>query len=339
MSAERSHHPLGYSKLDKLNACLHFAGKPVGKAAKRGTDKHDLVEGHIKGTEVSFDPYIISAANRIKGYVPEILSVEEKLPLALDFEEVSYGYADYVGRDSAHGLVVVDLKTGSQPASSYRLQLTALAYAAMEVYGDTSCKCVLVYADSEDDFSFEVTRDEAEEEIKALWERISNKENEAPTENSYCGWCANKAHCPVFTKPIKSLVAMDEAAEIAAAGFSKEAILASPETASRFWGAYKKFVTLVEEWEVDGQMKAWIAEGKEVPGYKLQTRKGRQSVDSEAVLLKVVSKIGQAKASKFITISASSLQKEWASFTTEPLPVEIIDGEATVSLVAAKGGK
>jgi len=339
MSAERSHHALGYSKLDKLNACLHFAGKPVGKAAKRGTDKHDLVEGHIKGTEVSYDPYIISAANRIKGYVPEILSVEEKLPLVIDFDEVSYGYADYVGRDDAHGLVVVDLKTGSQPASSYRLQLTALALAAMDVYGDTSCKCVLVYADSEDDFSFEVTREEAEEEIKALWTRIENKENEAPAENSYCGWCANKEHCPVFTKPIKSLLAIDEAAEIQASGFSKEAILANPETASRFWGAYKKFTSLVEEWEVDGKLKQWIAQGETIPGYKVQTRKGRQSVDTESVLREVVGKIGHKKAASFVTISATSLVKEWAAFTSEPLPVEIIEGEVSVSLVAAKGGK
>ena len=132
---------------------------------------------------------------------------------------------------------------------------------------------------------------------------------------------------------------MDEAQAIKEAGFSKEAILANPETASRFWSAYKKFTSLVEEWEVDEKLKGWIAVGETTPGWKTQTRKGRQSVDSEAVLREVVGKIGHAKASGFVTIKVTDLVKTWGAFTTEPLPVEIIEGEPTTVLVAEKGGK
>lgn len=339
MSAERPHHELGYSRWDKLNACLHFTGKPAGKAAKRGTDIHDEVEQIIKGGEAK-SPLALSAANRIQKHVPTILSVEEQLPIIDDeFNEVAFGYADYVGKSEDGILTVVDLKTGSQPPESYRLQLTGLAFAAMEEYEADSCRCVLVYADSEDDFVFEVTKREAKETAWDLITRYQNKGYEAPQENSYCNWCANREHCPVWVKPVTALVAMDEAAAIKEAGFSREAILANPETASRFWGAYKKFTSLVEDWGVDEKLKEWIAEGQNVSGYKIQNRKGRQSVDAEAVLREVVGKIGHAKASKFLTVSASALQKEWSAFTTEPLPVEIVEGEATVSLVAAKGGK
>lgn len=339
MSNERPHHELGYSRWDKLAACLHFKGKPVGKAAKRGTDIHAEVEKVILGGHTENETAAM-AAQRIRGYLKNVLSVEEQLAIQDEsFNEVAYGYADYVGLDEDGTLTVVDLKTGIQPPESYRLQLTGLAYAAMEQYEKTHCKCVLVYADSDDDAVFEITLEEAAE---ASWDLINlykAKQDTAPQENDYCSWCANRETCPVWVKPIKTLVAMDEAAEIAAAGFSKEAILANPETASRFWSAYKKFTSLVEDWGVDEKIKGWIAEGQTVPGWKTQNRKGRQSVDSEAVLREVVGKIGQAKAAKFITIKVPDLIKTWEGFTSEPLPVEIIEGEATVSLVAAKGGK
>jgi len=345
MSAERPHHELGYSRWDKLapesiggSGCLHFKGKPAGKAAKRGTNIHDEVQKIMEGG-FSDNPVAIAAAARVKGCFDEITSIEEKLVIQDDnFDEVAFGYADYIGWDREQ-LVVADLKTGSQPPDSYRLQLTGLAYAAMEEYGAKSCRCILVYADSEETPHFEVTYTEAKEASMELIAAYKNRENEAPSENSYCGWCANKAHCPVFQKPIRSLLAIDEAADIAAAGFSKEAILANPETASRFWGAYKKFVTLVEEWEVDGQMKAWITAGETVPGYKIQTRKGRQLVDTESVLREVVGKIGHKKAASFVTIKVTDLVKTWEGFTTEPLPVQITEGEPTTVLVAAKGGK
>ena len=339
MSAERPHHELGYSRWDKLNACLHFTGKPAGKAAKRGTDIHDEVEQIIKGGEAK-SPLALSAANRIKAHVPTILSVEEQLPIIDEsFNEVAFGYADYVGKSEDGILTVVDLKTGSQPPEGYRLQLTGLAYAAMEEYEADSCRCVLVYADSDDDFVFEITKEEAKETAWDLITRYNNKGNEAPQECSYCNWCANKAHCPVYTKPVSALLAIDEAEAIKEAGFSKEAILGNPVAASKFWSAYKKFTSLVEDWGVDERIKDWLSAGETVPGFKLQTRKGRQSVDAEAVLREVVGKIGHAKASKFLTVSVSSLQKEWTEFTSEPLPVEIAEGEPTISLVAAKGGK
>lgn len=338
MSNERPHHELGYSRWDKLNECLHFLGKGGGKAANRGTDKHGATQGHIEGTKPSTDPYIISAANRIKKHAPKILSVEEQLPIIdEEFNEVAFGYADYVGMDGDQ-LVVVDLKTGSQPPESYRLQLTGLAYAAMEEYEADSCRCVLVYADSDEDFVFEITKDEAKEIAWGLITRYNNKGFEAPKENSYCTWCKNKSTCPVYVTPTKGVVAMPEAKEIKDAVFSRDAVLANPENASRFWSAYKKFTALVEDWGVDEKLKEWIAAGEVVPGFKLQTRKGRQSVDTEAVLRDVVGKIGHVRAAKFLSVSASSLQKEWTAFTSEPLPVEIVDGEPTTSMVAAKGG-
>ena len=348
-NAERSHHENGFSKLDKFDACLHFKGKPVGKAAKRGTDIHDRVEAVLRLYRDSLppNPYHFGdsleekAAKRIVDNLDCILSIEEKLSLiGDDFEELAYGYADYIGKDKMGTLTVVDLKTGSQPPESYRLQLTALAVAAMEQYNETKAKCVLVYADSDDEFSFDVELgDEDCESVYLLYSALAKKAERPPRENDFCNWCANREHCPVWVKPVKTLLAIDEAAEIQAAGFSKEAILANPETASRFWSAYKKFTSLVEDWGVDEKLKGWIAEGQSVPSWKTQTRKGRQSVDTEKVLNLILPKIGTAKASKFITIKTTDLIKAWGNFTTEPLPVEIVEGEETTALVAVKGGK
>ena len=181
--------------------------------------------------------------------------------------------------------------------------------------------------------------DEDCESVYLLYSALAKKAERPPRENDFCNWCANREHCPVWVKPVKTLLAIDEAAEIQAAGFSKEAILANPETASRFWSAYKKFTSLVEDWGVDEKLKGWIAEGQSVPNWKTQTRKGRQSVDTEKVLNLILPKIGTAKAAKFLSVKTTDLVKAWGNFTTEPLPVEIVEGEETTALVAVKGGK
>jgi CRISPR/Cas system-associated exonuclease Cas4 (RecB family) len=339
MTQEREHHPFGFSRLDKLSHCLHFEGKPAGKPAARGTDIHTDIEAVVKGEKSPSSVSIELSAARVKTWLPTILSIEDKFSLlGRNFEELTFGYPDYIGEDEEGNLVVLDIKSGSQPPESYRLQLTAIALAAMDEYEQESCKCVLVYTDSGEDYAFDVTYAEAQEAIYPLFERIANHHNEPPQENDFCNWCAKKSTCPVWVTPAQSVAVMEESS-LDLPTFSKEWILASPENAAKFWTAYKKFTGLVESWEVDDKIKAWLGEGKAVPGWKTQTRKGRQSVDTDKVLSLVVPEIGLAHSSKFLTVKPKELQETWAKFTSNPLPVEITEGESTVSLVAAKGGK
>lgn len=340
MSAERPHHELGYSRWDKLNECLHFKGKPVGEAAKRGTDHHDATEGHIRfilnvdGGVQSFDENIIRTAKRILSYFidQEVDYIEPKLSIQDDeFNEVAFGYADYIGAGSGYQLVVLDLKTGSQPPESYRLQLTGLAYAAMEKYDHTDCKCVLVYADSDEDFVFEITLEEAKEVAWGLINRVKAKA-EGPKENQFCTWCAKRMECPVWTLPAAEAITPVREKLL----FTQDDALERPEA---YMDAFKKLEGIYESWGIKEALKAKLDAGIPVPGWKQQTRKGTASVASvEEVLLNVLPAIGFAKGADFLKVDAAKLQKAWASFTSNPLPVDIIVGEGTTALVQDKKG-
>jgi hypothetical protein len=286
----------------------------------------------MEGGVESFDINIIRAAKRILAHISKVLSIEEQLPIVDDeFSEVAFGYADYVGRDEEGNLVVVDLKTGSQPAESYRLQLTGLAYAAMEQYEETQCKCVLVYSDSDEDFAFEITLDEAKETSWGLITRFKAKA-ENPQECSYCGWCAKRKECPVWVMPARETITLAEQK----LDFTQEDALVRPEA---YMDAFKKLEGIFEDWGIKEALKAKLEAGTAVPGWKLQTRKGAASVASvEEVLNHVVKELGFAKSADFLKVDAGKMSKAWGAFTSNPLPVEIVTGEGTTALVQDKKG-
>ena len=332
-----SHHAtLSPSKLDKLNECLHFEGKPVGPAAKRGTEIHEKLADAFHRRETPADPLLLRAYNRAKAYIARVDAIEEKVQLLNDqLEQVTFGTADLYGRGENDKLTLVDFKSGSQPASSYYHQMAAYALMLMDQEDEKECTAVIIPVDDDENeaFAIDFTREGASEVVWPLINRVKAKE-ENPRENQFCNWCAKRKECPVWTMPAAEAITPVREKLL----FTESDALERPE---QYMDAFKKLEGIFESWGIREALKSKLEAGIPVPGWKLQTRKGASSVnDVEAVLREVVERIGYAKASKFVSIKASEMVKAWSAYTSGDLPagVEVIEGEGTTALVQDRKG-
>ena len=123
------------------------------------------------------------------------------------------------------------------------------------------------------------------------------------------------------------------------ATISREWIEASPQNAGMALQAFKKLEAIFKDIAVSDKVKTAIEAGVEVPGWKLQSRKGSESISAEEVLTKILKGMGIAKLAPFLKVDAKGLQKAWADFTTEPFPCAITEGAGTVSLVQERRSK
>jgi PD-(D/E)XK nuclease superfamily len=329
------HHPtLSPSSLDKKAACLHFTGKPVGKAANRGTELHEKLADAFNRRETPSDPLLKRAADRARNYIASVQGIEEEVQLLdNDLNQISFGTVDLWGHTQDGGLVLLDWKSGVQSPDTYLHQMAFYSLALMEQEDMDECQAVIVPIDNDDAeaFATSFTRESAAELIYPLIERIkANAEN--PRENQFCNWCAKRKECPVWTMPAAEAITPVREKLL----FTESDALERPEA---YMDAFKKLEGIFDSWGIKEALKAKLEAGIEVPGWKLQTRKGAASVSSvEEVLMNVLPAIGFAKSADFLKVDVSKMQKAWASFSSNPLPVEIVTGEGTTALVQAKGG-
>lgn len=331
------HHPtLSPSSLDKKAACLHFTGKPVGKAANRGTELHEKLADAFNRRETPSDPLLKRAADRARNYIASVQGIEEEAQLLdNDLNQISFGTVDLWGHTQDGGLVLLDWKSGVQSPDTYLHQMAFYSLALMEQEDANECQAVIVPIDNDDAeaFATSFTREAAAELIYPLIERIKGMA-EGPNENQFCNWCAKRKECPVWTLPAAEAITPVREKLL----FTQDDALERPEA---YMDAFKKLEGIYESWGIKEALKAKLDAGIPVPGWKLQTRKGTASVnDVEAVLREVVERIGYAKASKFVSIKAGEMVKAWSAYTSGDLPagVEVIEGEGTTALVQDKKG-
>jgi CRISPR/Cas system-associated exonuclease Cas4 (RecB family) len=307
---EKKHHPFGPSKTDKSNECIPFEGKAtVGKAAHRGSDIHLDTTDHLEGKRISTDPAILRTVDRIKKQIAEIQGIEQMMDVpGRAFETLTFGTLDVWGWDATKKLVILDIKTGVQPVSSYVYQLSCYALASMELTGETECRCVIVPHDDDDNeaWSFETTLEECRQLIYALFDRI-HKGVEPPKKNRYCNWCAKQATCSEWVDPATAALTLVDALP---ERINAEWIMASPANKGTALTLLKSLEGIFDSLGVKDSLKADLEAGVTVSGWKLQTRKGSERLDTKAV------------------------KKRWAELTDEPIPSTI--SEATVSLVSSK---
>lgn len=330
------HHPtLSPSSLDKKNECIKHVGKPAGAAAKRGNEKvHDPLADALLRMEKPTDPLLARAWDRAFKHIARVDGVEEELQLLDDeLNQVTFGTCDLWGRAEDNSLVLIDWKSGVQPASSYYYQMAAYALMLMDAESEESCRAIIIPVDNDEDEAYimDFTRESAGEAIWPLIERIKAN-TEGPRESQFCNWCSRRKECPVWTLPSREVITLAEQK----LAFTQEDALTRPEA---YMDAFKKLEGIFEDWGIKEALKQKLEAGTAVPGWKLQTRKGAASVASvEEVLNHVVKEIGFAKAADFLKVDAVKMQKAWASFTSNPLPVEIVTGEGTTALVQDKKG-
>jgi hypothetical protein len=329
------HHPtLSPSSLDKKAACLHFTGKPVGKAANRGTELHEKLADAFNRRETPSDPLLKRAADRARNYIASVQGIEEEVQLLdNDLNQTSFGTVDLWGHTQDGGLVLLDWKSGVQSPDTYLHQMAFYSLALMEQEDMDECQAVIVPIDNDEQeaFATSFTRESAAELIYPLIERIkANAEN--PRENQFCNWCAKRKECPVWTMPAAEAITPVREKLL----FTESDALERPE---QYMDAFKKLEGIFESWGIREALKSKLEAGIPVPGWKLQARKGAASVSSvEEVLMNVLPAIGFAKGADFLKVDVSKMQKAWASFSSNPLPVEIVTGEGTTALVQDRKG-
>jgi len=243
--------------------------------------------------------------------------VEEKFSLLDDdLQELTFGTVDawgfgYDGEDEI--LTVVDFKSGGLIAGpqAYTMQLAAYALMVMEQEEKHECRVAIIPLDDPDtDFHIaRFTYDQARDLVMPIFARIKDGKEE-PQENDACNWCARRETCSVWLKPAEAALTIVDAIP---ATITREWIEASPQNAGIALTAFRKLEGIFDDLGVKDRIKASLESGEVVPGWKLQSRKESERLDTKAI------------------------KARWSEFTDEPIPATV--GEDTVSLVAERRAK
>jgi hypothetical protein len=343
------HHPHGPSTLPKLAKCVHFlGGKAAGEAAGRGTMLHQQIADTLNfsgspSKAPHAEPEALRGVDRLHKLISDVQGVEERFSLLDEnLEELTFGTVDawgYAEDDGEKVLTVVDFKSGGMISGpqAYTEQLAAYGLMVMDAEDQDRCNVAIIPIDDEEnDFHVATfTRQEAEAIVLPIFERLKDG-SQQPQENDGCNWCARRESCQVWVKPAETALTVVDALP---ATISRKWIEASPQNAAMALQAFKKLEAIFKDIAVSDKVKAAIEAGEEVPGWRLQNRKGSESVDAEEVLLKVLKGMGIAKLAPHLKVDAKGLQKAWADFTTEPFPCVITEGAGTISLVQERRAK
>jgi len=271
------------SSLPKLAECALFTGAPgASAAAERGTLLDKALRELFVDDPTTFD--LLTAedkkavewgANELRvlsgGYHVE--TREEHL--GMEVPGLSRpGTADAV---CVRAKWVADIKTGQ--VRNYRQQLAAYALACMQEHFADSWTAHVVYVDQRLRRTYDFTRDQAEATVSNLIAEASSRTAE-PTPNEFCGWCANFNGCRAIVRQssealalVKSERALDEIrAEIAADPLALSVFAAN-------WKAAEKHLAdpLIE------LLKTRLADGEEIPGWKVSSMAGRDFVEADAI--------------------------------------------------------
>jgi hypothetical protein len=289
------------------------------------------------------EPEALRGVDRLHKLISDVQGVEERFSLLDEnLEELTFGTVDawgYAEDDGEKVLTVVDFKSGGMISGpqAYTEQLAAYGLMVMDAEDQDRCNVAIIPIDDEEnDFHVATfTRQEAEAIVLPIFERLKDG-SQQPQENDGCNWCARRESCQVWVKPAETALTVVDALP---ATISRKWIEASPQNAAMALQAFKKLEAIFKDIAVSDKVKAAIEAGEEVPGWRLQNRKGSESVDAEEVLLKVLKGMGIAKLAPHLKVDAKGLQKAWADFTTEPFPCVITEGAGTISLVQERRAK
>ncbi len=237
----------------------------------------------------------------------------------LELEDKYYGYADLVC-----GEHIFDLKSGGiPPLPGYKAQLAGYALAHMENTFRDFVWCHELYIDSQYHRYYKITLDEARELVLGILDSHLD-ENSEPVSCTYCKWCKHTLTCKALTKDFDE----DD---------MKDYDLNKPEDLAEALHVAKRWKIWAEA--VEKEAKKQLQEGNNIDGWKLQTRKGRESIDIGMAHKELYSRMGSDKFLACCSMNLTKLRKIWAEFyENEELPVEefITRSKDSVAMVEDK---
>lgn len=198
------------------------------------------------------------------------VSIEQTLHLIDDdFNEVTYGTADVV-----NGPNIFDLKTGERNDEFYWFQLACYALMQMRAGGFDRARCHLVYTRWRQIYSFDVTREEAEEAVFGLIEYLESPAPKKPVPNDKCKWCSKQLTCEGPAAMAMAIASGREDWELENYHSSQ---INEPVEMAKAW----RLAHLMEKWveAVKFQAKQMALAGIPLPGLVLKDRAGSRYVE------------------------------------------------------------
>lgn len=226
-----------------------------------------------------------------------------------------FGFADLVC-----GEHIFDLKSGGiLPMPGYRAQLAGYALPIMEREFRDFMWGHELYVDARYHRYYKITLEEAKPLVEGIIQKHTDP-NASPVSCTYCKWCRHTLTCSAlldFDKDMK--YDLNKPEELAAALLKTKGI--------------KAWCDAVEK-----AAKEHLGEGKPLEGWRLQSRKGRESLDATEAWRKLGQRIGTDRFFSACTLNLNKLRKVWEKDYTEELPVEnlITRAKDSIALVESK---
>lgn len=272
------------SMAPKLAECAVFVGASgASAAAERGTAIDYAIRMAMDGNESHLQQLPIddiTAANwgietlrRLSGG-EHVETREEYLAMAVPGLS-KLGTADAICKRARW---VADVKTGA--VRGYRQQLAAYSLACMEDHFAESWTAHVVYVDQQLVRSYDFTRAEAEATTQR-WISEATSADAKPTPCEYCQWCAHFNSCAAITRQAEGALALVKT-EGRTLDEIRAEIAADPLKLSVFAANWKTAEKHIAEPVIE-LLKKRLADGEEIPGWKVSTSAGREYVEAAAI--------------------------------------------------------
>jgi hypothetical protein len=173
----------------------------------------------------------------------------------------------------------LDLKSGQ--IRDYYAQMAAYAYGNMEREFAPDWTCILLFCDQKKVVTHTFTYNQAALIVENILAAVADPEKK-PTPCEYCGWCKNKEECLPLGKAASDTLEIVDSDLNANLAQLKKYLADSPETLAAFIAKAAIFNDQLVDWAKD-LAKEKLANGEEIPGYKLQKVKGTDYIDPTQV--------------------------------------------------------
>lgn len=275
-----------HSSLPKLAqcACYESAGG-TSLAAERGTQMDEafrfmLAGDHSKLMAIENEDdrdSVVWAVNEVKQRAEGATIISDEALLKVETPGIEHiGTEDSRVPDKRMSL---DLKSGQ--IRDYYLQMSAYAYGNMEREFAPDWTCHLLFCDQRKVVTHVFTYEQAKSLVEGILAEVANP-NKKPTPCEYCNWCAAKETCPALGKAASETLEVVDSDLNANLAQLKTYLADCPETLGAFLSKAAIFNDQLVDWAKD-LVKTKLADGEEIPGYKLQKVKGTDYIDPTEV--------------------------------------------------------
>lgn len=287
--SELEHHPtLAPSSFPALSQCsCYVSDMKDSPEQNRGKAMHYVLQHILEGNTLGINLFGLSETEiaDVRSAVKQIHQIfddheiydnnffcEKRVELRdPDFNIITFGTVDVLSKD---GSVLIDFKSNDFNSGDYEQQINCYAYIVMETYNLGGIHTYIVYPNYKD-YRY-INYDYAKSQFLRIYNNV-NDPNKRPVPCEYCHQCKKGLTCEAyFSLPIKIGELRDDYPFELGLSTCHASQIQEPETMSRllqFSSWLAKFIDSIK-YHASEMAKA----GKQIPGYKLQERKGRADI-------------------------------------------------------------